>query len=257
MLNPFEADCLTMSPGIRHGFFTRQGGASRGLYAALNCGAGSKDDRVAVIENRRRVAEHLSSPLDDVQTAYQVHGRNVVAVERLVPREELPEADGLVTRTRGLAIGVLTADCTPVLFADPSAKIVGVAHAGWKGARAGVVEATVEAMVALGAKRGAIRAAIGPTISQEAYEVGPELEADFLAEASDNARFFSRRTSGAKLHFNLPGYVHGKLSQLGLSAVDVLPHCTYRNESLFFSYRRATHRREPDYGRQISAIVVT
>lgn len=256
MLTPFQADNLSMTPGIRHGFFTRQGGVSRGIYASLNCGAGSKDDRVAVIENRMRVAQHLGSPLDDVQTIYQVHGRNVVTVDKLVDREALPQADGIVTATRGVPIGVLTADCTPVLFCDPQARVVGAAHAGWKGAIGGVLAATVTAMEGLGAGRSAIRAAIGPTISQQAYEVGGEFEEQFLAADPSFARFFTRSKREAKAHFDLPGFVNHMLKEAGIGMIETLPHCTYKNESLFYSFRRATHRSEPDYGRQISAIVV-
>lgn len=256
MLAPFLADNLSMTPGIRHGFFTRQGGVSRGLYASLNCGAGSKDDRVNVIENRMRVAQHLGSALDDVQTVYQVHGRNVLTLDTLSARESLPQADGLVTATRGLPIGVLTADCAPVLFADPKARVVGAAHAGWKGAIGGVLAATVEAMERLGAERRAIRAAVGPTISQHAYEVGDEFEAQFLAADRAHARFFKRASREAKAHFDLPAFVRHMLKETGVGMVETLPHCTYKNESLFFSFRRTTHRSEPDYGRQISAIVV-
>ena len=256
MLSPFEADCLSILPGIRHGFFTRQGGVSRGLYASLNCGAGSRDDRVAVIENRSRVASHLGSALGDVQTVYQVHSPDVVVVDRLVAREELPQADALVTARRGLAIGVLTADCTPVLFADPAARVVGAAHAGWKGALGGVLEATVSAMERLGARRERIRAALGPSISQQAYEVGREFEAEFLAQDQGCARFFRRASREARPHFDLPGYVASELQKTGVGVVESAAHCTFGNESLFFSFRRTTHRSEPDYGRQISAIVV-
>ena len=257
MLTPFEADCLSILPRIRHGFFTRHGGVSEGLYASLNCGTGSNDDRVAVTENRTRVARHLGSALDDVQTVYQIHSANVVTVTGLTPRDALPQADAVVTKTPGLAVGVLTADCTPVLFADAEAGIVGAAHAGWKGALAGVIEATISAMEALGAQRPSIRAAFGPAISQNAYEVGPDFKDQFLVNSKQSARFFKHAGTDERPHFDLPGYVEDKLRKSGIRVTESTAHCTYENESLFFSFRRATHRSEPDYGRQISAIVVT
>ena len=256
MLTPYLADNLAMTPGIRHGFFTRQGGVSTGLYKTLNCGAGSKDDRVAVSDNRARVAEHLGAPSGDVQTIYQVHSAGVVVVDAIVDREALPRADAMVTRMRGLALGILTADCCPVLFADAEAKVVGAAHAGWKGAAGGVVEATIKAMEGLGAARDRIVAAYGPTISQASYEVGSDFQAEFLAADALNGQFFVKGTGPGKFQFDLPAYVHHKLMASSLTRIEACAPCTYRNESLFFSYRRATHRKEPDYGRQISAIVV-
>jgi hypothetical protein len=256
MLSPLEADSLSILPGIRHGFFTRQGGMSRGLYASLNCGAGSKDNAVSVTQNRTRVAEHLGSFGDDVQTIYQVHSADALVVDQLVDRESLPKADALVTKTRGLVIGVLTADCAPVLFADADAKVVGVAHAGWRGALGGVLEATITAMEGLGAERSRILAALGPTIGPKSYEVGPEFVATFEAADAGNARFFTIPKGRTTPHFDLPSYVMARLGQLGLRHADRESPCTYENESMFFSFRRATHRNEPDYGRQISAIVV-
>ena len=256
MLEPFTADCLSIMPGIRHGFFTRQGGVSAGIYRSLNCGAGSNDDRVSVSQNRGRVAQHLGSTDGDVVTLYQVHSPDALIVDKPEARDDLPKADALVTRTRGLAIGVLTADCTPVLFADPRAKVVGAAHAGWRGALTGVIEATVAKMLALGASKRDIRAAVGPCISQKAYEVGPEFEAEFLSQDKSLSRFFIRKPGQPKPHFDLPGFVQDRLKALDLAAVEMTAHCTFGNESLFYSYRRSQHRREPDYGRQISAIVV-
>jgi hypothetical protein len=256
MLNPFTADCLTLLPNVRHGFFTRQGGISSGIYQSLNCGAGSRDDRVSVSENRSRVADHLGSPHGDVVTLYQIHSATALVVDKQVPREELPQADALVTKTRGLAIGVLTADCAPVLFADASAGVVGAAHAGWRGALGGVLEATVAAMVGVGARRSDIRAAVGPCISQRAYEVGPEFEAQFLAADPATANYFSRKSRQSRPQFDLPGFINQKLQSLGLGIVEMSSPCTYENESLFFSYRRSQHKKQPDYGRQISAIVV-
>jgi polyphenol oxidase len=256
MLSPIQSDSLSMLQGIRHGFFTRQGGASRGLYASLNCGAGSKDDRVAVIENRSRVAQHLGAFNDDVQTIYQVHSARAVAVDALIERESLPQADGLVTRTRGLVIGILTADCAPVLFADADAGVVGAAHAGWRGALGGILEATVATMEELGAERSRIFAALGPTIGPKSYEVGEDFVAEFGAADTGSARFFNTPRGKSKPHFDLPAYVMDRLGKLGIHHTDQQSPCTYENESMFFSFRRTTHRKEPDYGRQISAIVV-
>lgn len=257
MLSPLQADSLSILPGIRHGFFTRQGGTSRGLYASLNCGAGSKDDPVAVIENRTRIAEHLGGYFDDVQTIYQVHSGDAQVVDTLVAREDLPKADALVTKTRGLAIGILTADCAPVLFADPEAKVVGAAHAGWRGAIGGILEATVAAMEGLGADRTRIFAALGPTIGAKSYEVGPEFVTQFTEADAGNGRFFTIPRGKQTPHFDLPAFVMARLGRLGLKHAEQQSPCTYENESMFFSFRRSTHRKEPDYGRQISAIVVT
>jgi polyphenol oxidase len=205
-----------------------------------------------VIENRARVAQHLGSFHDDVQTIYQVHSADVHVVNALAARESLPKADALVTRTRGLVIGILTADCAPVLFADPEAGVVAAAHAGWRGALGGVLEATVAAMEREGAERSRIFAALGPAISQKAYEVGPE----FAAVSAENTRFFAVPKGKTTPHFDLPAFVMDRLGKLGLHHTERESPCTYENESMFFSFRRSTHRKEPDYGRQISAIVV-
>ena len=254
---PIEAESLSALPGIRHGFFTREGGVSEGLYAGLNCGLGSNDDRELVLENRRRVAAALARPDAAVVTLYQTHSD----VARIVTGPEdltnLPKADAVVTATPGVVVGVLTADCCPVLFADAQAKIVAAAHAGWRGAIGGILEATVASMVEAGARRERILAAIGPCIGHAAYEVGPEFEAELLALDPDNARFFSNPSAQIKPRFDLPGYVMARLGSLGLSAAESATACTYENESRFFSYRRSCHRKEPDYGRQISAILVT
>jgi len=256
MPSPLQADCLTILPGIRHGFFTRAGGVSSGIYKTLNCGLGSDDDPVAVIENRARVARHIGASSDDVVTLFQTHSATALIVDGLAPRDRLPKADAVITRTPGLAIGVLTADCTPILLADPQARVVAAAHAGWRGAMTGIVEATVAAMERLGARRDRIRAAVGPSINQTAYEVGPEFEAALLTADKANVRYF-RRPGGGHAHFDLPGYVAGNLAASGIPFIDRQNPCTYRNESLFFSFRRSNHANDPDYGRQISAIVVT
>jgi hypothetical protein len=257
MLNPIQSPCLSSLPGIRHGFFTRAGGVSEGLYAGLNCGLGSRDETARVIENRARVARHLEASRPEVLTLYQMHSAVALAVDAPISRDALPKADAVVTAKPGLAIGVLTADCTPVLFADPEARVVAAAHAGWRGAVAGILQATIAEMERQGAARTRICAAIGPTIGQASYEVGPEFEAEFLASAPGNARFFARASPAARPFFDLPGYVEAVLNGCGLADVAREALCTYENESLFYSFRRSTHRQEPDYGRQISAILVT
>lgn len=256
MLEPLQSPSLN-SPGIRHGFFTRQGGVSEGLYASLNCGLGSRDDMVRVVENRARVSNYLGARVPEVLTVYQVHGNAAVRVNGSITRSDLPQADAVVTAVPGLVVGVLTADCCPVLFADPDARVVGAAHAGWRGAVAGILEATVVEMEQAGARRDRIRAAIGPTISQPAYEVGPEFIAEVGALHPAYKRFFTQSSESGRAHFDLPAFVGFRLDGLGLALIDRLAPCTYANESLFFSFRRTTHRGEPDYGRQISAIVVT
>ncbi|MDO9384749.1 MAG: peptidoglycan editing factor PgeF [Hyphomicrobiaceae bacterium] len=256
-VKPIEAANLAGVRGIRHGFFTRAGGVSEGLYAGLNCGVGSKDDTARVLENRARVARHLGAGAPDVVTLYQVHSATALAVDQAIPRDSLPKADAVVTRTRGLAIGVLTADCTPVLLADGEAGVVGAAHAGWRGAAAGVIEAAIAAMEQLGADRSRIAAAIGPTINQPAYEVGPDFQAAVSAEDEESLGFFAPMGRSSKAHFDLPGYVEARLKRAGIKNIERQSLCTYDHESLLFSFRRATHRAEPDYGRQISAIVVT
>ncbi len=256
IVRPILAGNLAGFSTVRHGFFTRAGGCSTGLYAGLNCGIGSKDDTALVLENRARVARHLGARWADVVTLYQVHSADALVVTGPVARADLPRADAVVTRTPGLAVGVLTADCTPVLLADSVAGVVGAAHAGWRGAAGGVLEAAVAAMEGLGAQRGRIAVAVGPTISQEAYEVGPDFESALAAADVESAAFFKSGPNG-KAHFDLPGYVVHRLRRAGLSDIERQTLCTYGHESRLFSYRRATRRQEADYGRQISAIVVT
>jgi YfiH family protein len=241
---------------IRHGFFTRRGGVSGGVYESLNVGYGSNDDRGAVTENRRRVMAALDLAADALHTVYQVHGCKVTHVDAPWPPGDAPRCDAMVTNRPGIALGILTADCAPVLFADAEAGIVGAAHAGWKGALAGVLQATVGAMLALGARRGAIAAALGPTIARSSYEVGPEFPAPFLAENPDNAAFFAESVRAGHFMFDLPGYLAGVLDRLELGAIGVLAEDTCAESGRFFSYRRATHRGEPDYGRCVSAIAL-
>jgi len=240
-------------PGIAHGFFGRQGGVSGGIYASLNCGPGSGDDKDHVAENRRRVREAIGA--GTLNTLYQVHSPRVVAVTG--PWEGAPpQADAMVTTTPGVALGILTADCAPVLLADAEAQVIGAAHAGWKGAIGGVVEATIVAMEALGAKRERIAAAVGPCISQANYEVGPEFIARFLAEDPANTRFFVPGARTDHHMFDLEGYVADRLRAASVDRIETSGACTYARDADFFSFRRTTHRGEKDYGREISAIVL-
>jgi YfiH family protein len=238
-----------------HGFFLRTGGVSEGFYASLNCGRGSNDIRERVEENRARVAAALGVRSHQLAGPRQVHSALAVIVEKAWQPGEAPEADAAVTNVPGLALSVLTADCTPVLLADAEAGVIAAIHAGWKGAKAGVIENTIEAMRKLGAHASRIGGAIGPTISQRAYEVGEEFRTAFAAENQENLKYFSQE-SGRKPHFNLPAYVKDKLTHAGVFHVHDTAMCTYENESILFSYRRTCHRGEPDYGRQISAIVL-
>ena len=241
-------------PGIVHGFFTREGGHSTGIFASLNCGLGSGDDIEAVKRNRVIVSDALGVAADHLVSGYQVHGTDVAVVTG--PLAERPKVDGLVSNTPGVAIGVLTADCGPVLFADAEAGVVGACHAGWKGALNGVYRTTVEAMEMLGAKRERITAVLGPTISQAAYEVGPEFPKPFIDAAADNQEYFIRSVNSGHYMFDLPRYLAECMRGIGIGKVRDLGLCTYRDEARFFSYRRATHRNEKDYGRLISAIAV-
>ncbi|MCJ8334903.1 MAG: peptidoglycan editing factor PgeF [Epibacterium sp.] len=248
-LHTITSDLL--SP-ISHGFFTRQGGASSGIFEGLNCGLGSSDLREAVMLNRARVAEAMGT--ESLVRMHQVHSAEVAVIEApQAEGEEAPRADALVTTTPGLVLSVLTADCQPVLFADPEAGVVAAAHAGWRGTLDGVLDATVDTMERLGAKRDKIRAVIGPTISQPAYEVGPEFHADFTQKDPDFARFFIAG-DGGRFFFDLPGLGLARLQSLGVKAAEWTHHCTYSDPKLFYSYRRTTHAREADYGRLIACI---
>ena len=250
------SDFLKEQNGIRHGFFTREGGVSSDIYASLNCGFGSGDKAENVRENRARVAAKLGTTRTELVTVRQIHSSRVIVADAPWQPGEAPEADAIVTSTPSLAVGVLTADCTPILFADPEAAVVAAAHAGWKGARAGIIDAVIEAMEGVGACRDRICAAIGPTISATAYEVGPEFEAAFLDGNAENGKYFSRAAPHQRPHFDLPFYCRDRAQAARIANVEVLNLCTYQNESLFFSYRRSVHRGEADYGRQISAIVI-
>jgi YfiH family protein len=244
------------SRGIAHGFFGRKGGVSTGLYDSLNCGPGSGDIRASVMENRARASAALSSAATLV-TLYQVHSAHAVTVSAPWEIADNPKADAFATNKSGIALGILTADCAPILLADAEAHVIGAAHAGWGGALAGVAESVVTAMERLGARRERISAAIGPCISQPSYEVGPEFRPRFVAADSANARFFHPSRREGHWQFDLPAYVAHRLRQSGIGTVETLASCTYADEASFFSYRRTTHRNEADYGRQLSAIMLT
>lgn len=241
---------------IRHGFFTREGGVSTGIYASLNCGPGSVDQPAAVAENRARAMAMMDLPETALITVHQAHTPDVVTVTGPWAEGARPTADAMVTTLPGLALGILTADCAPVLLADRKNGIVAAAHAGWKGAIGGVLENTVARMVELGAKPENVVGAIGPCIGQRSYEVGPDFPATFLAESADNGDFFAPSRRDGHFLFDLPGYVSRKLARLGLVDVTRVPADTCRDGARFFSYRRATLNNEPDYGRQVSVIVL-
>lgn len=243
-------------PGIRHAFFTRQGGVSTGLYASLNGGIGSADDGGNVEKNRAAMATALGVEADCLLSAFQIHSPQVIVVTKPWPPAQRPRADGMVTRTRGLAIGVTTADCGPVLFAEPQAGVIGAAHAGWRGALGGVIEATIAAMQGLGAARGQIRAALGPMIRQRHYEVGADLIERFAAADPAAKPFFAPAVRPGHAMFDLAGYIAARLHRAGIDQVEDLDACTYGDPGLFFSYRRATHRGEADYGRHVNAIAL-
>ncbi|MCA3559968.1 MAG: peptidoglycan editing factor PgeF [Aestuariivirga sp.] len=250
------ADALALD-GIRHGFFTREGGHSTGLFSSLNCGMGSGDNKETVAKNRAVAAERLGVAPDCLLSAWQIHSPDAVVVSAPWDGEERPRADALVTKTAGVGLGVLTADCGPVLFADPKAKVIGAAHAGWKGALAGVTARTLEVMEGQGARRAGIIAVIGPMISRAAYEVGPDFPGRFIEADADNARYFTASPRAGHYMFDLPAYLENRLRAEGVGAVVNLSLCTFSDEQRFFSYRRATHRNEKDYGRLISAIALT
>ncbi len=236
---------------LRHGFFTRKGGASSGIFFGLNCGAGSSDQAEVVAINRTRVADAMGVGVDHLLGVHQVHSADVIAVAGPLPVR--PHADAMVTATPGVALSVLTADCQPVLFADAKARVIGAAHAGWRGAFDGVLEATLDAMEKLGARRADISAVIGPTISQSAYEVGPEFFETFTDDDRDNARFFAQG-KGDRLLFDLPAFGLHRLRSAGVGHAEWTRHCTYADPERFFSFRRTTHAKEADYGRLISVI---
>lgn len=240
---------------VPHGFLGRRGGVSVGELAGLNVGYGSSDDRDSIAENRLRAIAAVL-PGAELATVHQVHSADVVYVEEPWPQGERPRADAIVTDRPGLLLGILTADCAPVLFADVEAKVIGAAHAGWRGAVTGVLEATIAAMERCGADRTRMVAALGPTIRQPNYEVGPEFVTRFTAEDDANARFFEPSPRPNHALFDLPGYIAARLARAGVARVEDVGHCTYGDPTRFFSYRRSTHRQERDYGRHINAIAL-
>ena len=257
---PIESPLLNESAGdrIRHGFFTRQGGVSEGIYAGLNVGAGSDDERDRVTENRARVAGWFGLPAEKLATVHQVHSPDVQVIDATYAAgqpQERPKVDAMVTSVPGVALGVLSADCGPILFADGRAGVIGAAHAGWKGALTGVLENTIEAMVALGASRENITAVLGPSIGPASYEVGPEFVERFLAHDPSYETFFSPSAKDGHAMFDLPSLTIRRLREAGVRA-ESLGLDTYPDPGRFYSYRRTTHAREPDYGRQISAISI-
>lgn len=251
-----RAETLNACAGVVHGFFGRRGGVSAGLYGALNCGPGSGDDSEHVAANRATAARALGVTPDRLVTLYQVHSPEVVTVRRPWTRETAPRADAMVTSEPGIALGILTADCAPVLLADRPARVIGALHAGWKGALSGVIDSAIAAMEDVGAARKNIRAAVGPCIGQANYEVGAEFHARFLEAHAGNDRFFAPSDRANHWRFDLPGYVSARLAAAGVRDPQVMGTCTYADEAAYFSYRRATHRGEPDYGRNLSAIVM-
>ncbi len=246
---------LSAVPGLRHAFFTREGGVSTGIYASLNGGLGSNDDQAHVAENRRRMAETLRVAPSHFLTAYQVHSPDVAVVSEPWTHEARPKVDAIVTSTPGLALGVSAADCGPILFADAQARVIGAAHAGWRGAFMGVLESTLAAMEKLGADRSRVVAAIGPLIRQRSYEVGEEFVHRFERDDPGNAAFFEPAERTGHAMFDLAGYIRMRLERAGVLLIDDPDICTYEDER-FFSYRRTTHRGEPDYGRHIHALVL-
>ena len=257
MSNPEFLTCknlVTSGDAIQHGYFSRKGGASSGIYGSLNLGLGSNDDPATVVENRAMVCKALGTDISNLATVSQCHTSDVV-VATTAWQENRPKADAIVTNKQGLVIGILTADCGPVLFADASAGVIGAAHAGWKGAMTGVVENTIDAMIGLGAIRKNIVATLGPCISQKNYEVGAEYRARFINANSQNARYFTHSSREDHYLFDLAGLVVDRLNKAGVRG-SKLGLCTYADEDSFYSYRRSVHKNEPDYGRQISAIKI-
>ncbi|MCP4330941.1 MAG: peptidoglycan editing factor PgeF [Alphaproteobacteria bacterium] len=253
---PLVAPALSEMDGVVHGFFPRRGGVSEGIYDSLNCGYGSNDDRGAVRENRGRAIRALGQDDCEAATAYQIHSNRVVEVEGAWEPGEGPRADGMVTVRRGLPIGILTADCAPVLFADAEAGVAGAAHAGWRGAVDGIVEATIDAMIARGARRERIGAAVGPCIGPQSYEVGSEFPRPFLDQDAANSRFFRPAARAGHYLFDLPGYVEYRLQRLDLARVSVVARDTCAEAGEFFSYRRTCHDGGGDYGRNLSLIML-
>jgi len=253
---PFKTSDIFDLPGITHGFFGRQGGVSSGIFESLNTGLGSEDDPDNVMENRERIATALGTSNTKILSLWQIHSREVMIVDQPYNLSERPKADGLVTKTPGMALSALSADCGPVLLADPDAKVIGACHAGWRGALSGITDETIKAMEVIGASRENIRAVLGPCISQTNYEVGPEFRDSFVAENEAHDRFF-RQGPNQRPHFDLKRFILAKLREAGITHVDTLPDCTYGQPDTYFSYRYNTHQGLGDYGRNISAICLS
>jgi YfiH family protein len=251
----FGSSLLAAIPGLRHAFFSREGGVSGGIYQGLNGGLGSNDDPAHVIENRRRMAEQMGVTPEHFLSVHQIHSPDAVVATGPWPGETRPRADAIVTRTEGIAIGVTTADCGPILFADPAARVIGAAHAGWKGALTGVLESTVDAMEKLGADRSGMVAAIGPLIRQHSYEVGGEFVERFLDADAEHGTFFIPSERSGHSMFDLAGFIRMRLENAGVLMIDDIGVDTYADER-FYSYRRSVHRKEPDYGRLVHAIAL-
>ena len=254
-LSPFI--CPNLHKGasnISHGFFTRRGGVSTGIYGSLNTGHSSDDNAQRVQENRNRIVAHMGFNCDDLITPWQIHSSDVVIITKDWGANR-PKADGIVTNTPGLPIAIGTADCGPVLFCDPQNNVIGATHSGWRGATGGVLEQTIEKMLSLGAARTSINATLGPTISKQNYEVGPEFVDNLISLAATNDKYLSPSPNEHRAHFDLPAYIVDRLSAAGVNARST-GQCTYNDEKDFFSYRRMTHRGEADYGRQMSAIAI-
>ncbi len=252
----FGSSLLAAIPGLRHAFFTREGGVSGEIYQSLNGGLGSNDDPANVLENRRRMAEQMGVVPENFISVHQVHSPDAVVATGPWPDDTRPRADAIVTRTEGIAIGVTAADCGPILFADAGARVIGAAHAGWKGALTGVVESTIEAMEKLGADRSGIVAAIGPLIRQHSYEVGGEFVERFLDADGENKSFFIPSVRAGHAMFDLAGFIRMRLENAGVLMIEDIGVDTYSDER-FYSYRRSVHRKEPDYGRHVHAIALT
>ena len=255
MLTPLQSPLLASLPGVRHAFFTREGGVSTGLYASLNVGRGSKDEAADVAENRRRAADWFGAAPGSLLTCYQIHSATVLVAERAWG-DERPEGDGVVTTEVGLVCGALAADCAPVLLADPHARVVAAVHAGWRGALAGVVESAIDAMTQEGASPMQITAVVGPCIGPKSYEVGEEFLRAFTGKDQAYEVFFTPGSAADKRHFDLPSFVLSRLRAAGVNSCEWIQRDTYAEEALFYSNRRATHRAEGDYGRLLSAIAL-
>lgn len=254
-LPTITSDALASS-GVAHAFFTREGGVSTGVYASLNGGVGSQDDRAHVMENRARMAAALGVPAQNLLVPFQIHSADALIVDDVWDVEHRPRVDALATKTRGLALAVTGADCGVTLYVDAAAQVIGACHSGWKGALGGALEATVEAMEKLGARRERIVCALGPTIAQKSYEVSEEFMRPFVERDADDARFFAPSRSAGRKMFDLPGYIGARLKRAGVGRFHDLGLDTYADETRFYSYRRATHRGEPDYGRLVAAIAL-